>query len=135
MLDALRGVVHGDARIAYALVFGSHARANVHPGSDVDVAIGLSPGVRFSTQDIGQLVSRLESAAGTPVDLVILEEAPPAIAYRVFRDGVEIMVRDRGALVSRKARAILEYLDFRPVEELCASGVLAAARGRQSRTR
>ncbi len=42
------------------------------------------------------------------------------------------MVRDRGALVSRKARAILEYLDFRPVEELCASGVLAAARGRES---
>jgi hypothetical protein len=80
-------------------------------------------------------VSRLESAAGKRVDLVLLEEVPPAIAYRFFRDGVEILVRDRSALVNRKARAILEYLDFRPIEELCASGVLTAARGRQGRSR
>jgi hypothetical protein len=39
--------------------------------------------------------------------------------------------KDRGALVERKTRAILEYLDFRPIEELAARGVLAAAaRGR-----
>jgi hypothetical protein len=39
--------------------------------------------------------------------------------------------RDRAALVARKARVILDYLDFKPVEELCAAGVLrAAARGR-----
>jgi predicted nucleotidyltransferase len=128
-------MLEGDGRVAYALLFGSNARGDARSGSDVDVAIGLVPGTRLSAQDIGDLVSRLESATGRTVDLVILDEAPPAIAYRVFRDGVEVVVRDRAALVDRKARAILEYLDFRPIEELCASGVLVAARGRQSRTR
>ena len=113
----------------------SNARGDARQGSDVDVAIGLVPGARLSAQEIGDLVSRLESAVARTVDLVILDEAPPAIAYRVFRDGVEMVVRDRRALVDRKARAILEYLDFRPIEELCASGVLVAARGRQGRTR
>jgi hypothetical protein len=65
------------------------------------------------------------------VDLVLLDEAPPALAYRAFRDGRVIVLRDPAALADRKARAVLEYLDFKPVEDLCTRGVLAAAsRGR-----
>lgn len=131
MIEALRGVLESDARVAYALVFGSRAHGAGRPGSDVDVALGLRPGVRMEALDLGGLSSCLESAAGHPVDLVILDEAPPPLAYRVFRDGREVVVRDRPALVARKAQAILEYLDFQPIEELCANGVLAAAaRGR-----
>ena len=35
-------------------------------------------------------------------------------------------------MVARKARALLDYLDWKPVEERCAEGILraAAARGR-----
>jgi predicted nucleotidyltransferase len=135
VMEAIREILAGDPRVAYALLFGSSARGQARAGSDLDLAIGLARRVELSAIEIGELVSRLESAAGKPVDLVILDEAPPAVAYRVFRDGFELMVRDRKALVNRKARAILEYLDFRPIEELCASGVLAAARGRQGRTR
>jgi predicted nucleotidyltransferase len=133
--EGIREILEGDSRVAYAVLFGSSARGRAHSGSDVDIAVGLMSGARLSAGDVGDLVSRLESAAGRPVDLVILDEAPPALAYRVFRDGTELMVRDRTTLVNRKARAILEYLDFRPIEELCTSGVLAAARGRQGRTR
>jgi hypothetical protein len=65
------------------------------------------------------------------VDLVLLDEAPSPLAYRAFRDGQVVLERDHAALVARKARAILQYLDFKPIEELCASGVLrAASRGR-----
>jgi predicted nucleotidyltransferase len=58
-------------------------------------------------------------------------DADVALAYRIFRDGHLLVERDHGALVARKARAILDHLDFKPVEDLCAAGVLrAAARGR-----
>jgi predicted nucleotidyltransferase len=134
-MESIRKILADDGRVAYALLFGSSARGPTHSGSDLDLALGLAPRVRLSAADIGDLASRLESAAGKPVDILILDEAPPAIAYRVFRDGIEIVVRDRARLVERKARAILEYLDFQPIEQLCASGVLAAARGRQGRTR
>src|SRR5205085_9553351 len=125
--EALREVLQGDERIAFALIFGSTARGQATPFSDVDVAIGLRAGASFDAGDIGALVSHLEAAAGRDVDLVILNEAPPALAYRVFRDGRVIMEADRAARVARQARAILDYLDFKPVEERFARAVLRAA--------
>ncbi len=130
-MDAIRDVLAGDPRIAYALVFGSTARGASHVHSDIDVAIGLTSGVPMSARDIGALVADLERAAGRTVDLVLLRDAPPSLAYRIFRDGVTVLERDHSAFAQRKARAVLEYLDFRPFEMLAAHGVLAAAaRGR-----
>lgn len=129
-MERLRTVLDSDPRIAYALVFGSRARQTLHPHSDVDVAIGLVAGRRLDTFEIGELISKLESAAGRPADLVLLDEAPPGLAYRIFRDGQPVVIRDQQAFNARLARAVLEYLDFRPVEELCAQGVLAAGDGR-----
>ena len=131
MLDALARALADDPRLAYALVFGSSARGSAGADSDLDVAVGLTAGVHLTALDLGELASRLEDAAGRPVDLVLLDAAPPGLAYQVFCDGRPLVERDRRALVERKAKAILEYLDFQPIEELCARGVLAAAvRGR-----
>ena len=129
-MDQLASVLSRDSRLAYALVFGSTARGSAHPGSDIDIAIGLIPGARYSAPDVGALVSALEQTSGQTVDLVILDEASPAVAYRVFRDARPLFVRDTRRLVEQKTRAILDYLDFRPTEERAASGALtAAARG------
>ena len=131
MFDLLRDALASDERIAYALLFGSAARGAAHPGSDIDLAIGLKGGTRLETRELGTLVASLEAIAGRPVDLVVLDDAPVGVAYRVFRDGIVLLERDRQALVARKARAVVEYLDFKPIEERCARGVLkAAARGR-----
>jgi predicted nucleotidyltransferase len=126
MFEGLRVVLEADSRIAYALLFGSSVKGTTHLRSDVDVAIGVIHGRRLDLMEIGDVRSRLEAAVGRPVDLVILDEAPPGLAYRVFRDGRLIFARDEQSLAARRARAILEYIDFRPLEELCARGVLAA---------
>ena len=126
----MRAVIEPDRRIAFAVLFGSTARETSHPTSDLDVAIGLTHGAEFGRGDIGGLVSRLESELARSVDLVMIDEAAPRLAYRVFRDGVIVFERDHRALAMRKATAILEYLDFLPVEEQCARGVLEAASGR-----
>jgi predicted nucleotidyltransferase len=124
--DALREVLAAEPKVAFAILFGSAARGTDHPQSDVDVGIGVtSP---LSIHEFGDLVAKLESAAGRDVDLVLLETAPPAIAFRVFRDGVVLMQRDRSALAHRKARAVVEYLDFKPIEDVCVRGALNAAR-------
>ncbi len=132
MLDALRRILEAEPGVAYALLFGSSARGTGRPDSDADVAIELTAGAARDVHALGGLAARLESATGRPVDLVLLDEAPAPLAYRIFRDGRLLVERDHGALVARKARAILDYLDFKPVEDLCAAGVLraAAARGR-----
>jgi predicted nucleotidyltransferase len=131
MVSALREVLVAEPVVAYAVLFGSSARGGEHPASDADVAVELVLGAARDPQAIGRLVARLEAAAGRRVDLVLLDEAPAPLAYRIFRDGRVLVERDHAALVARKARAILDYLDFKPVEDLCAAGVLrAAARGR-----
>jgi hypothetical protein len=123
----LQQALEADERVAYAILFGSCARGSRREGSDLDVAVGLVPGARLGARELGELISTLERAAGREVDVVLLDEAPPAVAYRVFRDGSPLLVRDRAALVARKTRAILEYLDFQPIEELAARGAIAAA--------
>lgn len=129
MIDRLRSVLEADPRIAYAILFGSRARGGVaRTDSDTDVAVALTPGVAYSALQIGDLVSQLEAAAGTRVDVVLLDEARPGLAYRIFRDGTLLFVRDPHAVVDRKARAILEYLDFQPIEQILARGALKAAR-------
>lgn len=130
MIDALRHALSEEPRVAYALLFGSTARQTSHPFSDVDVAIGTSDGSPIPTFTLGQLTSRLEDASGRPVHLVVLDHAPPGLAYRVFKDGKPLLIRDERAFKSRLARAILDYLDFRPFEELFTRGVLRAPDGR-----
>lgn len=127
VLEHLEPLIAADDRISYALLFGSVARGRTHSHSDVDIAVGLSEGARLSPFDVGELASRLETAAGRVVDVVLLHEAPPGLAYRIFRDGRPLFVRDERALRTRLAEAVLEYLDFRPLEELFARGVLAKA--------
>jgi len=127
VIERLRPVLEADPRIAYAILFGSRGRGSAHDRSDTDLAVGLARGARLSVTEIGELVSRLESAAGGRVDLVLLDEAGPGLAYRAFRDGRVVFERDRSALVGRKARAILEYLDFRPIEETFTRAVLGAS--------
>lgn len=129
MFEALAAAVASDPRVAYALVFGSATKGTDRPDSDVDVAIGLA-GRPLGALECLEFAATLEAVADRRVDLVLLDESPPALAYRIFRDGVVLVDRDVAALTARRARAILEYLDFLPVETLCTRGVLAAAHGR-----
>jgi uncharacterized protein len=132
MFDALRRALEAEPDVANAVLFGSRARGSERPDSDVDVAVQLMPGAPRDARAVGGLAARLEAATGHSIGLVLLDEAPPPLAYRIFRDGRLLVERDHAALVARKTRAILDYLDFKPVEDLCAAGVLrgAAARGR-----
>jgi len=130
VIDVLHDVLAADPRVAYALLFGSTARETNHTHSDVDVAIAGVNHERFDTFAVGEITSRLEAATCRPVHVVMLDEAPPGLAYRIFRDGKAIFIRDAAAFKSRLARAILEYLDFKPVEDLFTRGVLRERHGR-----
>lgn len=127
MIDDVRGTLAAESGVAFALLFGSAANGSQHARSDLDLAIGLAPGVAFDHRRLGKLVSRLEAKAGCDVDLVVLDEAPPGLAYRIFRDGEILFEHDHAALAWAKASAIMRYLDFEPVERLCSSGVLRRA--------
>lgn len=49
------------------------------------------------------------------VDLVLLDEAPPALGYRVVREGVPLLVRDEGARSEHHAQVLDRCFDTEPL--------------------
>ncbi|PYV07427.1 MAG: nucleotidyltransferase domain-containing protein [Acidobacteria bacterium] len=82
VLDALRG------QAARVFLFGSYARGEARPTSDIDVAI--LPVAPLTRGTLSLLRERLEeSSVASEVDLVDLSDADEALRARVFQEGIE----------------------------------------------
>ena len=103
--------------ILEAYLFGSRARGEARPESDVDVAVYIDEALA----DDGhwgyraELTTYLMVALDTnEVDVVVLNEAPILLYHRVLRDGARLLSRDLRATTTRAGRALSQYFDFLP---------------------
>ena len=115
--------------VAFALLHGSHAAGTAGPRSDVDVAVHLIE----DAHEVDQLELRLrvagalERTLGTgPVDVVVLDDAPLALAGRVAQHGVVVHDADPVARVRWTSLTLRRYHDFRIHEQRNARERLAA---------
>jgi len=111
--DELRSRLESFEEISFALLFGSRARDDNRPDSDIDLAVyldnSLTPAQRFD--------ARLRLSAelvdlGEP-DVVILNDAPPLLGHRALR-GRLVLARDRVAHIRYFVRTLAAYHDERP---------------------
>ena len=117
VLDALRRhfAAHGDG-IAAAYLYGSVARGTARADSDVDVAILFTHAPPATLQGLPvEHEDRLTKATGRPVQVVVLNEAPPDLVHRILRDGILVCEHDRSARVRFEVRARNEYFDLLPI--------------------
>ena len=117
--------------VVLAYLFGSHARGRAWAHSDVDVAVLLEG----RPDDDHCLDVRLEVIGGlmgilhtNDVDVLILNQAPPALRYAVLRDGLLLFCRDRQAMIEFRVRTLNEYLDFKPILKRHGDAILDKAR-------
>lgn len=124
VIDLIRRELARDSRgIVAAYVFGSVARGTDHAASDVDVAIWLAgPPPSHLAQQRFDLEDDLRGVAGRPVQLVILNQAPPDLVHRVLRDGILVHESDRAARVRFEVKARNEYFDVLPYLRLYRRG-------------
>lgn len=119
-----------DLPIVCAYLFGSQVRDEAGSLSDVDVAVLFDSSV--SSDDLfrrERVVGRsLEIALRRPIDLVVLNEAPPALAHRVVRDGALLVSRDESRRLQFEVDAIGAFLDFRSVLDQYDTHLLARVR-------
>ena len=101
-----------DRRVAFVLLFGSRARGTGGPRSDLDLAVGLAPGAGGNRLQLRLELGARLSSLGLEVDLVLADDAPPALAYRIARDGAPLLCRDGQRLTRFKARAYGRYFDW-----------------------
>jgi predicted nucleotidyltransferase len=78
-----------------AWLFGSRAAGQVHPSSDVDVAVLLSPGTPRDA--LSRLSSSLERALGMEADVVDIATSTPVLGFEIVAHGRRVFACDDGA--------------------------------------
>lgn len=108
--------LEGQADVVLAYLFGSTAKGAHDELSDVDVAVLLS-----STVDAKQALERqvslsqqTEALSPRKVDLVLLNETSPLLAYQVVRYGRVLYARTRQERNAFEVRTRKIYFDVKP---------------------
>ena len=101
--------------VQFAYLFGSHARGQALPYSDVDVGVYLDEPDKGARFDIGlSLMGDLERTLHKDdVDVVVLNEAPPRLAYNIIKHK-PLYSRDERARARIETAILSRYFDERP---------------------
>ncbi|MBS1829500.1 MAG: nucleotidyltransferase family protein [Acidobacteria bacterium] len=67
-------------------LFGSAARGEMRPESDIDIMVEFEPGVRIGLVKFESLIDELQSIAGRKVDLVTKRGLKPWVRQSVLQD-------------------------------------------------
>jgi predicted nucleotidyltransferase len=124
-------------RVSTAWLFGSVARGDATPESDLDVAVLLAGRPRGRDDDeLRELAIELEmfSPSGR-VDIVVLGAQGSVFRHRVLTEGVLVLDRDRDARVEFETRTVIEYLDWKPTHDIAMASTFAGLRHRLAGTR
>jgi predicted nucleotidyltransferase len=109
----LRRLIAGaerDPDVLAIILFGSRARADAGPRSDVDVCLvldlGVPSGLPASRKRLGYLTSG-------DVDLTIFQQLPLYIRSRILKEGRVVFVRDEDRLYDLAVRTARSFEGFR----------------------
>jgi len=101
-----------DPEVLAVILFGSRARGDASPESDVDVCLVLN------AEGVSRLAAaekRLQYAEGTELDLTAFHQLPLHIRSRVLKEGRVLFVRDEDALYDLAYRTARAFEDFRHI--------------------
>lgn len=102
-------------------LFGSCAEGRELKESDIDIAV-LIDEKKLLRKNFEQLKSIYYKASPSfslrRVDIAVLNTASPYLKHRVIKSGKVLFDRNRRLRVRFTTQAIIEYLDFKPIEEI-----------------
>lgn len=105
-----------EPHVVVAYLFGSYARDQAGALSDVDIAVLLDDMVAeadYFDERLRLMGAVTDALKFDDVDVVVLNQTPLALAYRVLRDGVILACRDRDRRVQYTAYIVSRHLDFK----------------------
>jgi hypothetical protein len=108
--------------VVVAYLFGSQARGTAGPLSDVDVAVLLPVEADVGRRQL-ELIAAVADVVGLDsAEVVVLNNAPATLGYRVLRDGHLLLSRDDRARVRHYVRTVDRYLDMGPMRRTLEAG-------------
>lgn len=118
----LRDRLTNETDVLVAYLYGSHARGTAGPLSDVDVAILLDEGSDYFRRRMDITAAVAEVTSEDVADVIVLNDAPVALGYRVLRDGNVILSRDERSRIRFFVQTVDRYLDMAPMRRMYADG-------------
>lgn len=119
----VRARLEAETDVLVAYLFGSEAQGSAARRSDVDVAVLLREDADVARRHLELIAAVGEAVGGRDADVVVLNEAPAALGYRVLRDGRLLLSRDDRARVAHWVRTVDRYLDMEPMRRTLAEGL------------
>lgn len=113
--------------VVLAYLYGSQARGDAGPLSDVDVAVLFGPNVpeRERFNRVLHLIGELGSVFHrNDVYVVDLAEAPPLLRHRVYYYGRLLYCADDAERVHFETTALRDYVDTEPLRKIKRKYVL-----------
>jgi predicted nucleotidyltransferase len=127
LVDRLRSRISSLPAVRLAVLFGSTARGEARPRSDVDLGVLLDPDTPASRREVE---SELWRAAEREVDMIFLADAPPLLRFEISRDGVLLFEKEDGLWTSVKVRAMVDWWDWAPYARMFTAAAVRRVRER-----
>ena len=111
-LRVVTAALEAEPDVVFAYLHGSFL--NEGGFHDIDIGVHLAGPTDPWLSRALDLTGRLTRAAGFPVDVRVLDDAPLAFRFHVFRAGRLLISRDDEQLADCMERTMREYLDIAP---------------------
>lgn len=119
IVEVIKGELEKRQEIVLAYVFGSVAKGSVSEGSDIDIAVLVSEArpdpLRYRVRLIEDL---MRVSNGVPVEVVLLEDVPPALGGRIVREGKLLVCRDEADRVRTEVAMLQREFDTAPLRKV-----------------
>lgn len=113
-IETLKRLLEDTPDVRLAVLFGSAAKRGLRSDSDIDIGLSLKRGTHL-TPAVSAAVARV---ARRPVDVVLLDDAPPLLRFEIARDGVVLVERDPHGWADFRARAMVDWWDWAPTARM-----------------
>jgi predicted nucleotidyltransferase len=104
----------GDPLVLAVILYGSVARGEAGPRSDVDLCLVLDPSVTRETDGPDIRLAYLDASQSDRVEVRLFQQLPIYVRQRVLQDGKVLFCRDEPRLYDLAYRTVQAYEDFRP---------------------
>lgn len=122
LVEGLRSRLEQEVDVAAAYLFGSQVRGTAGALSDVDVAVLLDDASNHHRRQLA-LLDALGAVVGSErIDVVVLNDAPVAVAYRVLREGTLLVSKDERKRIAHWVATVDRYLDMEPMRRRIEEG-------------